>query len=40
MIGVITISETQQTVYADKNDDNKDELSKYDIDFLCDASED
>ena len=37
MIGVISTSVIQQTIYAEKEDD---ELSKYDVDVLCDASED
>ena len=38
---MIAIAETQQTVYAEKDDDeNKDELSERDVAVLCGASED
>jgi hypothetical protein len=41
MTSVITISDTQQTVYAEKDDDNnEDELSESDVAVLCGASED
>ena len=35
-VGVIV---SQQTIFAEKDNDN-DKLSKYDVDVLCDASED
>lgn len=35
-----SVSETQHKVYAEKDDDNEDELSERDVAVLCGASED
>jgi hypothetical protein len=40
ILGMIAIAETQQTVYAEKDDENEDELSERDVAVLCGASED
>ena len=36
---MIAIGETQQTVYAEKDDENEEELSERDVADLCGASE-
>ena len=40
ILSMIAIAETQQTVYAEKDDENEDELSERDVAVLCGASED
>jgi len=40
ILGMIAIAETQHTVYAEKYDENEDELSERDVAVLCGASED
>jgi hypothetical protein len=40
ILGMIAIAETQQTVYAEKDDENEDELSERDVAVLCGASKD
>ena len=41
LLSMIAIAETQQTIYAEKDDDeNEDELSERDVAVLCGASED
>ena len=40
ILGMIAIAETQQTVYAEKDDENEDELSERDVAVLWGASED
>jgi len=41
LLSMIAIAETQQTIYAEKDDDeNEDELSERDVAVLCGATED
>jgi hypothetical protein len=40
ILSMIVITESQQMVYAEKDDGNEDELSERDIAVLCGASED
>ena len=40
ILGMITITEPHQTVYAEKDDENEDELSERDVAVLCGVTED
>ena len=40
LLSMIAIAETQQTIYAEKDGENEDELSERDVAVLCGASED
>ena len=40
LLSMIAIAETQQPIYAEKDDENEDELSERDVAVLCGASED
>jgi hypothetical protein len=40
ILSMIAITEPQQTVYSEKDDENEDELSERDVAVLCGASED
>ena len=40
ILSIIAITEPQQTVYAEKDDENEDKLSERDVAVLCGATED
>ena len=40
ILSIIVITESQQIVYSEKDDENEDELSERDVAVLCGASED